>query len=140
MAKLALLAVAVALCGCARLSTERARYVASETIRVRFDNRGPLPVRFYPCYPSVERRVGDRWREADWVAADETSNPLRDRTCAAIVYRLPPDEGVTWRVRLRPGSPSGTYRFSVTLRHGPREESLASPPFAYAPTVERPLQ
>jgi hypothetical protein len=120
------------LAGCARLSTERARYVEGDVIDVHFDNVGPTMVRFWPCYPYLERRVGDRWQPAEWADPPTKGrhNPL-GHMCVLVNYHLPPDERATFRLTVPPGSPSGMYRFYVELRHGHEPEPLYSPPFRW---------
>jgi hypothetical protein len=134
------LATALVLGGCARLSTEHARYADREVIQLRFENRGPTQVRYWPCYPSLERRTDQRWEPADWVDADEgpgRRNPLRHQ-CVLISYRLPPHERLSWTLRVAPGSPSGVYRFAITRRHGHDAEPLRSAPFEYVAAARTP--
>jgi hypothetical protein len=83
------LALALMLAGCARLSTERARYADADVIHIRL------------------------------VDADERMrrNPL-SHDCVLRSYKLLPHTQVSWSVLVAPGSPSGTYRFMVPLVRG----------------------
>ena len=123
------LALALMLAGCARLSTERARYADADVIHVRLENRAPQKILYWPCYPYLERRVGDHWVHAHWVDADERMrrNPL-SHDCVLRSYKLLPHTQVSWSVLVAPGSPSGTYRFMVPLVRG---RELTSKPFEY---------